>query len=374
MHLSPTVEQQEIKDAVRRFCDEQVTPERLAAWEREPSGVDAACWRAACELGWVGLGVPVAAGGSGLGLVEVACLIEECARGLVPRRIINAIRGAVALAAVDPTNEALSELARGARSVALAFDEQAVRDPGLYATQLRDVRGALHLSGAKWYVADAATADLHLVAARVQDSARRPHDVALVLVPGTAARLEPLQTFDGDRQAIVHYEDVVVSRRLTAAGQGRDVLARVQRQQAALALAEMVGGMDAALAMTVEYVKQREQFGQKIAVFQAVQHQIGDMATSFTAGRHLAWQAITRLAVGTEDGSELPMAAAFVGQAFKRISLSAHHLHGGAGYVIEHPLHYHAERAQALCIRYAAESTALAEVASQLLDGDSVGS
>lgn len=362
MHLAPTAEQQEIKDAVRRFCDEQVTAERLAAWEREPSGVDAACWRAVCELGWLGLGVPVAAGGSGLGLVEVASLIEQCARGLVPRRIINAIRGAVALATVDPGSGELPDLARGTCSVALALDEQSVRDPALYATQLREERGALRLSGVKWYVADAAAADLHLVAARAGD------DVAFVLVPRAAARLEPLRAFDGERQAVVHYDDVPVGSRLTGAGQGRELLARMQRQQAALALAEMVGGMDAVLAMTVEYVKQREQFGQKIAVFQAVQHQIGDMATAFTAARHLAWQTITRMAAGTEDGSELPVAAAFVGQAFKRLTLSAHHLHGGAGYVIEHPLHYHAERAQSLCIRYAPEATALAEIARRMLD------
>jgi len=194
-----------------------------------------------------------------------------------------------------------------------------------------------------------------------------PH-VALALVPRTAARLDPLRTFDGERQAVVHYDGVEVIGRLTSAGQGKACLVRIQRQQVALALAEMVGGMDAVLAMTVEYVKQREQFGQKIAVFQAVQHQIGDMATAFTAARHLAWQAITRMAAGTEEGGELSVAAAFAGQAFKRLSLSAHHLHGGAGYVIEHPLHYHAERAQALCIRYAPEAAALGDVAVQLLD------
>ncbi len=379
MYLAPTAEQQEIKDAVRRFCDEQVTPARLAAWEQEPTGVDAACWGAVCELGWLGLGLPVAAGGSGLGLIEVACLLEECARGLVPRRIINAVRGAVALAAVDPANGVLPDLARGTRSVALAFDEQTVRDPARYSTQLREEHGTMRLSGTKWYVADAAAADLHLVSALItqhsglstQDSGlstqHSPH-VALALVPRTAARLDPLRTFDGERQAVVHYDGVEVIGRLTSAGQGKACLVRIQRQQVALALAEMVGGMDAVLAMTVEYVKQREQFGQKIAVFQAVQHQIGDMATAFTAARHLAWQAITRMAAGTEEGGELSVAAAFAGQAFKRLSLSAHHLHGGAGYVIEHPLHYHAERAQALCIRYAPEAAALGDVAVQLLD------
>jgi len=361
MHLAPTAEQQEIKDAVRRFCEEQVTPERLAAWDREPSGVDAACWNAVCELGWLGLGVPVGAGGSGLGLVEVACLVEECARGLMPRRIINAIRGALALTAVDSGAAELAEIARGARSVALACDEQSVRDPALYATRLHESGGAVRLTGAKWYVADAAAADLHLVAARAGD------DVALVLVPGAAARCEALRSFDGERQAVVHYDGLPISRRLTAAGDGRAAVARIRLQQAALGLAEMVGGMDAALAMTVEYVKQREQFGQKIAVFQAVQHQVADMATALTASRHLVWQAITRLAAGTADGTEMPVAAAFAGQAFKRLSLSAHHLHGGAGYVVEHPLHYHAERAQSLCIRYAPETAALGEIAGQLL-------
>jgi alkylation response protein AidB-like acyl-CoA dehydrogenase len=368
MHLAPTAEQQEIKEAVRRFCAEQVTPERLAAWEREPTGVDAACWRAVSELGWLGLGVPVAAGGSGLGLVEVACVLEECARGLIPRRIINAIRGAVALATVDPGNAALPDIARGARSVTLAVDEQSVRDPKCYATRLREENGVARLTGEKWYVADAAAADLHLVAARAQDSGLSTQH-CFALVPRTAARLEPLRTFDGERQAVAHY-DAVVASRLAGADEASAPWTRVHRQQVALALAEMVGGMDAVLAMTVEYVKAREQFGQKIAVFQAVQHQIGDMAIAFTASRHLAWQAITRLAAGTEDGSELPVAAAFVGQAFKRLSLTAHHLHGGAGYVVEHPLHHHAERAQSLCIRYAPEGPALATLAETVLSAE----
>jgi alkylation response protein AidB-like acyl-CoA dehydrogenase len=130
----------------------------------------------------------------------------------------------------------------------------------------------------------------------------------------------------------------------------------------------MVGGMKAALDMTVAYVKEREQFGQKIAVFQAVQHQVADMATAHTAARHLAWQAISRLAEGTVQGVDLEMAAAFAGRSFKQITLTAHHLHGGAGFVVEHPLHYHAERAQALCIRHTPEAAALGAIAASLLD------
>ena len=361
MHLAPTTEQQELKDAVRRFCQEQMTQERLTAWEKQPGGIDAECWRAITALGWLGLGLPVSAGGSGLGLVEVACLLEECARGLVPRRVINAIRGGVALALVHAQSADLPAVARGERSVTLALDERYTRDAAAYQTRLITRGDTLQLDGEKWYVAAAAFPEIHIVAARDGD------DVALVRAPGREATSAPLRTFDGEYQGVVRYEKVGVQR-LSAPGRGTQMLRALCRQQTALALAEMIGGMDAVLAMTVDYVKQREQFGQKIAVFQAVQHQVADMATAYTAGRHLAWQAITRVAAGTEEGTELAHAAAFVGQAFKRLTLTALHLHGGAGYVVEHPLHYHAERAQALCIRYTPEAAALESVAAALLD------
>ncbi len=358
MHLSPTPEQQELKDAVRRFCQEQITPERLAAWDTEPRGVDRRFWGMAADLGWFGLGLPGTYGGSGLGLIEVACLLEECARGLVPRRVINAIRGGLALAGLEESGAYLPALARGERTVTVACHEKGASAASSYGSRVSLGR----LSGEKWYVPDAADADLHIVAARENG------ETVLVLVESSGATCTALRSFDGERQAVVRYDGVPVQQRLNAAGQGQAALAAIERQQTALALAEMIGSMDGVLAMTVDYVKQREQFGQKIAVFQAVQHQVADMATGFTASRHLAWQAITRLAAGTVRPTDLETAAAFVGQACKRLSLTAMHLHGGAGYVVEHPLHYHAERAQSLCIRYAPEAPALAQVAATLLD------
>ena len=98
MQLTPTDEQQALMSAVERFCQEQITPERLRAWEGEPRRIDAASWQAAADLGWFGLGLPESAGGSGLGLVEVACVLHECARGLMPRTAIDAMRaGCVAM-------------------------------------------------------------------------------------------------------------------------------------------------------------------------------------------------------------------------------------------------------------------------------------
>jgi alkylation response protein AidB-like acyl-CoA dehydrogenase len=357
MQPTPTPEQQGLMDAVERFCRERITPERLAAWAEQPRGIDADCWRAIAALGWLGLGLPEESGGSGLGLVEVACVLQECARGLIPRSVIGAIRGAWALARLDPGATELAALGRGERVATIALDERSCRDPRRFSTTARSGPSGIRIRGVKCYVPDGAHADYHVVAAR--DGAA----ISLFLVESQAAQATPVRTFDGGEQAVVRYADAPAVRRL---GHGA-ALRRMRDEQVALALAEMLGGMRAALDMTVAYVKEREQFGQRIAVFQAVQHQVADMAISFTAARHLAWQAISRMAFGTVQGAELAMAAAFTGQAFKRITIAAHHLHGGAGYVVEHPLHYHAERAQALCIRYTPEASALEEVAADLL-------
>jgi alkylation response protein AidB-like acyl-CoA dehydrogenase len=361
MQLTPSPEQQALKDAVERFCQEQVTPERLFAWEREPRRIDAQCWQAVAELGWFGFGLPEAAGGSGFGLVEVAMLLQECGRGLVPRSVINAIRGGWALSRLDPQAAELAAVARGAAVVALALDERSSSDPAFFETVVQG-RGTLSVEGEKWYVPNGVSADLHIVAAREGGG------VSLLLVQAGQSERRELRSFDGEEQAVVRYASVPALRRLGPPGDAAGVLRGLRHEASALALAEMVGGMQAALDMTVAYVKEREQFGQKIAVFQAVQHQVADMATAYTAARHLTWQAITRLAAGSEEGMELMHACAFVPQAFKRVTLSAHHLHGGAGFVVEHPLHYHSERAQALCIRYAPETRVLATIASDLLD------
>jgi alkylation response protein AidB-like acyl-CoA dehydrogenase len=297
-----------------------------------------------------------------LRLSEVACLLYECSRGLIPRSVIGAIHGGWALSRLDPNAPELADVAAGKRTVTVALDEEDCRDPARYATRVDGTASAARVAGCKWFVPNGQEADLQIVAAR-EDTG-----VALLLVAREAASSSPLRTFDGERQAVVRYESSPIVRRLSQAGQGSAALERLRREATALALAEMIGGMQAVLDLTVAYVKEREQFGQKIAVFQAVQHRVADMGTAYTASRHLAWQAITRMQAGTEQASDLAAAAAFVGPSFKRLTFAGHHLHGGAGYVVEHPMHYYGERAQALCIRYTPEAAALAEVARALLD------
>ncbi len=358
MHPEVSEEQAELKTSVERFWRQQVNAEKLREWES--NGPDTGTWQTIAALGWFGIAVPAAMGGSGLGISEAACVLEECGRGLLPPQITHAIRAVSTLAHLDAAAPELAELASGARRLTLAIDERAARSERHFATRL----DANRVNGEKWCVVDPA-ADWHLVAAR---AGAGDGEIALVLVDGSAAQTSTLRTFDGGVQAAVRYDDVAVARVVATAGPAAETLARVRRLQTALALAEMLGGMQGALEATVDYVKEREQFGQKIGVFQAVQHQVADMSLAYTASRHLVWRAVSRLAVDAAQGVDLETAAAFVARSFKDVTMTAHHLHGGAGYVVEHPLHYHSERAQALAIRYAPEAPALSAVAGSLLD------
>jgi alkylation response protein AidB-like acyl-CoA dehydrogenase len=364
MRPEASPEQRELQAAARDLLAREVDPDRLQRWENEPGGCDPALARTIAGLGWLGLGLPAESGGGGADLVDVACLVEECARGLLPRPLLGAIRGGDALASIDSSDPLLPLLARGEVRLAVALDELRGRDSASWTTAVSGPRDARVVDGEKAYVPDAEEADVHLVAAR--DGGR----LALVLVERRAAGVScrALRSFGGDRQAHVEYRSAPLVRELAPGGGPAAALVRVQRRQTALALAEMTGGMAAVVDMTVDYVKQREQFGQKIALFQAVRHQVADMGTTFIAARHLAWQTITRISAGAPRDVEEASAIAWVGQAFKRVCWASHHLHGGAGFVVEHRLRFHGERAQSLCIRYAPEAPALREIAAALLD------
>ena len=353
MNLAPTAEQRELQASARRFLEKEITRERLLAWDKTAEGYDPAFWSAVTELGWIGFSLPERAGGGGGSLLDAALLLEECGRTIAPAAIHSAIVGARALAALGPSSDG---------QATLAFDERDNRrDLARLTTRLE--RGKLF--GEKWYVRQGVTADRLLVLAL------EGGEPVLVVVPGNAegARRRELQTFGGDRQSVFHFDGVAVSppQRLASGDAARRALRTIEDEASALALAEIVGGFAAVSEMTIAYMKERVQFNQPLGKFQGVQFRCADMATSLSATRHVSFAAIWRLSAGLDAERELTMARSWAGAAYKQATLEAHQLHGGAGYVVEHPLHRYAERAQSYAILFAPEDEALGEVARRLL-------
>jgi alkylation response protein AidB-like acyl-CoA dehydrogenase len=368
MDLAPTEDQQAIQSQARRFLAAEITRERRLAWDATPEGHDAAFWKAVAGLGWFGCALPEAAGGQGATLVELGLLLEECGRAVAPLGVFAAIAGGLALEALgseQQRREWLPALARGERMVTLAVAERdAAREPAAFETVLARRGGGLRLEGEKRFVLQGVTADAFLVAAR--DGA----GVSVVLVPATAAgvRVTPSSTFAKDRQSTVRLDGVslpatALCERPGGAWPG---LERLWRLLAALLCADLIGGADAVLETTVRYVGEREQFGVKLGTFQAVQQMVAVMAIDLEGARHVTRQALWRLAARQRADREIAIAKAWTGRAYRDITLLAHQLHGGAGYVVEHELHRHSLRAKQAELLFGSTEEWLEDLADQL--------
>ena len=358
MHPVPTDDQEAILHEIRKFLTKSVDADKCMAWEKEPGSAVSALKSSVAELGWFGYSAPEDVGGSEAGFVDLSLLYEELGRGLLPLQVINYMRGVQAVVDLDPKCSLLNNLTTAEKTICLSFDEEFNRLPENYDVKIEG--DAVY--GRKCYVLNAESADYHLVAAKEKGG------LSLVVVENKDLKFQPLKTMADDSQAHVDYSGAKVIARLGDAGNGKEAFDKMWLNQRLLALSEMLGSMFCVLDTTVDYIKERWQFGQPIALFQAVRHQTADMATTVTACRHLTRQAITRTVAGTVESTEVLSALAYVGQAYKKGCWAGHHLHGGTGFVVEHPMHWHSERAQSYCIRYTPEAPFLKAITAKLLD------
>lgn len=368
MDLSPTPEQQAVQTEARRFLAGELTRERLAVFDREPAGWDAAFWRDVARLGWLGYGLPAACGGQGASVLDLGLLLEECGRAAAPQGVFAVIAAALgfeALATPAQKRAWLPALAAGERQVALAVAERAAAaDPRAFATIVRRRGSALVVDGVKWFVAQGVTADAFVVVARDGRGA------SAVLVPADApgVTVRPVATLGKDRQSVVELRGVRLpaSALMGRAGTAWPRWERLRRRLAALLCAELVGGADAALEMTVRHVSERRQFGALLGTFQAVQQMAAAMAIDLEGARHLTRHALWRLAEGAPADREVAIAKAWTGRAYRDVAVLAHQLHGGAGYVVEHPLHRHSLRAQEAILTFGTTEEWLDDLAGRL--------
>ena len=368
MDFGTTTDQQAVQAAARRFLAAEITRERRRAWDATPEGHDDAFWGAVARLGWFGYGLPREYGGEGASLLDLGLLVEECGRFVAPFGIFATIAGGLALAALGTPAQKrdwLPAIARGERRVTLAVaEEAAAANPAAFRTTVRARGRRLVVRGEKRYVLQGVTADAFLVAAR------DGRGVSAVLVPAASQGVVvvPARTFARDRQCTVQLDGVVLPATALAGARATawPRLERLRRRLAVLLCAEMIGGADAVLDMTARYVSEREQFGVKIGTFQAVQQMIAGMAIELEGARHVTRQALWRLSEGLASEREIAIAKAWTGRAYVSITLAAHQLHGGAGYVVDHDLHRYSARAKEAELRFGSPEEWLEDLAGRL--------
>jgi len=335
MNFSFTGEQTQLRDSLRRFLAQSYTLERRRALLRAGSGCDAAIWRQFAELGILGLAIPESLGGVGGDAFDALVVMEEFGRALVlepylPTALVGA--GILVRAGSPAQQHLLRALAAGELRLAFAHDEPGSRWH-LDAVTTRAVRDASHwvLDGRKAMVKDGAGAHYLVI------SARTPSGTSLFLLPGVSEglRRSALTTHDGSSVAEIELDGVRLPADALIGPEGGGLPLIEAASEVAIAglCAEAVGAMDALLALTLEYVRTRRQFGVPIGAFQALQHRMADMLLHAELARSMSYLASARLAVddATERRRAISAAKFLVGRSARFIGQEAVQLHGGMG-------------------------------------------
>jgi len=361
MDLGLSEIQQMLKNSAREFLAQECPLTLVREMEAEERGYTPELWRQLAGLGWPGVAFPEQYGGTGGDFLDLAVLLEESGRALLPSPFFATVvlGGLTVLDAgtAAQKQEILPALCSGQLLLTLALTEaSATYEPWGIATTATREGGDFRLDGAKLFVPQAHTADLLLVAARTTESADPAQGLTLFLIPANAAGLtiNPLATISADRQCEVILEGVKAPADavLGVVDGVWPILQRALQRAVAGQCLEMLGGAAAVLEMTVEYAKQRAQFGRPVGTFQAVQHHCANMATDVEGCRHIAWQAAWKIASGEPAEREVAMAKAWVSSAYQRVCNLAHQCHGAIGFTKEHDLQLYTRRAKVQELSY----------------------
>jgi alkylation response protein AidB-like acyl-CoA dehydrogenase len=353
-----TEEQSMLRDAARTWTQEKspVSAFRKMRDANMPLGYDPAAFAEMAEMGWTGVIIPEAYGGSDFGYLSLGLILEETGRTLTASPIVStalAAASAIILGGSDAQKEQwLPKIASGELVGTLAVDEGPHHRPQNVKTKAEKSGSGYKISGAKTFVLEGMAAGLFVVSARTSGAEGDAEGVSLFLVPADAKGVtrKALKLADSRGVANVTFEGVEVGADalLGAEGKGGPLLEKtLDRARAGLA-AEMLGSAVQAFETTLDYLKTRVQFGQVIGSFQALQHRAAKMFTDLELARSCVEAALTAIDNDSPDVPELvSLAKAKVGDTLHLVSNEMVQMHGGIGMTDAHDAGLYLKRARA---------------------------
>ena len=352
MDFSLSEEQTMLQDSVQRFIHNDYDFDTRRKLTTTEQGFSSDNWKTFAELGWLGIPFPEGDGGFGGSAIETMLLMEQFGRGLVVEPYLPTVilaGGFLKRAGTAAQKQKyLTPLIAGNLQGAFAYAEPQGRFnlADLVTTARADADGYV-LSGHKAVVLNGPAADFFVVSARTAGDQRDRDGVSVFIVDADAAGLErrDYPTVDGLRASEVTLRDVRVGADavLGSAGAGLALIEEVVDDGILAVGAEAVGAMEVLYKDTVEYSKQREQFGQPIGKFQVLQHRMVDMFMEYEQSKSLMYMAAMRLAEGYDAAARKAASAlkVQVGKSGRFVGQNAVQIHGGMGMTDElHIGHY----------------------------------
>jgi alkylation response protein AidB-like acyl-CoA dehydrogenase len=378
MNFGFSEEQEMLRESARKFLGAECPTAFVRKMMEHETAHSAELWKKLADLGWLGLLIPQRFGGMGGSLLDASVVVEEMGKALLPGPFLaTVLLGAVAIAAggsAAQKKEILPRIAEGSAVLTLAF----VEDPGSHDAARIDLaakRKGRHyvLRGEKLFVFDAAVADWMVVAARTASGRKgERHGVTLFLVERGAPGLSivPLATVDKTRRqanVILDRVDVPPEQVLGRVDQGWPILSRALQVGTAALCVETVGVAQRALELSVEYARERTQFGKPIGSFQAVKHKCVDMMVAIENARSLGYYAAWAVEKRNRGcPTAVAMAKAYASDMGKNVTSDAIQIHGGVGFTWEHDVHLYYRRALANEVAFGAAPLHREAVAQQL--------
>ena len=357
MALILNEEQQSLKDIAREFLQKNapVTHFRKIRDTENELGYDEALWKEMVDLGWSGILIPEEYGGFDFGMVGMGSIFEEMGKTLTPSPLFSTGVLGASLISLGGNNSQkqslLPKIVDGSLTTALALEEGSRHSPFSINTKAVKDGDNFKISGEKTFVIDGHTADLLIVAARTEGSTDDSSGISLFLVDPDSEGIEITRTsmVDSRNAASIQFKDAIVSSSeiLGEQNNGAGILEEVlDRAQIAIS-AEMLGNASQAFDITLEYLKERKQFGAVIGTFQALQHRAAEMYSELELTKSSVIAACNAVDENSNDLKRMASLAKFkAGETNYLVTNEAVQMHGGVGVTDEYDVGLYMKRAR----------------------------
>jgi alkylation response protein AidB-like acyl-CoA dehydrogenase len=350
-------EQQLLQDTTREFVADRCSVDALrqARESRGDAGIDRGAWKEMAELGWAGITIPEEYGGAELGFAELGVVLEELGRKLVITPLVSTlVAGAGCIlegGSPEQKAEILPAVCEGDLLLALAFQETARHAPYAVSTSARADGDGFVLDGSKTLVLDGAAADRLIVVTRTSGSSGEREGLSLFLVDAKAPGLnrKPAFLIDSRTCADISFDGVRVDRSalIGSIDRGADVLDPVLDRAATAICAEMLGGTLDAFERTVQFLKDREQFGVKIGTFQGLKHRAARWFCEVELSKSIVLKTLRAHDAGDAQSAQLTSTCkARVSDTFRYSGEEGIQMHGGIGVTDEEDIGFYMKRAR----------------------------
>jgi alkylation response protein AidB-like acyl-CoA dehydrogenase len=359
MDFSLSEEQKMFKDTAETFMSKEWSIELLRKVIKDEKGYSVDHWKKIADLGWMGMLIDERYGGIGCSFMDLCPILEEMGRALFPSPFLaSAIMGASILseaASEEMKKKLLAPIAGGDVVVTLAVGETGDNwSKDTIATKAEKNGGNYVLKGTKMFVPFAHVSDYIICCAK--DESASGNGTTLFLVDTRAKGVEciPIPTFSIDRYSKVVFDGVTILEEnvIGKVGSGWDVIEKMLPRLVVSKCMEIVGGLQKVLEITVQWVKDREQFGVPIGSFQAIQHYCAEMAVDVETSKFITYQAAWKTSENIPCKKEVSMAKAWSGEAYQRVTALALQVHGAMGFTEEYDLHFYYKQAKSLQLMY----------------------